>query len=177
MAKKRGRVRLVIDASVLRAAGESEAPSSRECRLFLESVLRICHRAVASRALTAEWRRNRSRIGRLWLVQMFARKKVEIFESEASVTVDAEGLDLTARQRRALLKDLHLVKTALQADWRVVSLDDGARTIFAHAAGSITALQRLVWVNPVAPEERAIEWLEAMCPQEAARTLGRSRGA
>jgi predicted nucleic acid-binding protein len=173
MAGKRGRVRLVIDASVLRAAGESDAPTSRHCRAFLDSVLRICHHAHASPALTAEWRRHRSRVGRLWLVQMFARKKIEVEEIGATVGADVERLDLKPDERRAVAKDLHLVETALQGDGRLVSLDESARALFARAAGSIALLADLTWVNPASVGEEPIGWLQKMCPREPNRRLGR----
>jgi hypothetical protein len=104
---------------------------------------------------------------------MFSRKKVKVDPVSSVLREAIEELTLTGVERSRLLKDLHLVETALQGDGRVVSLDENARALFARAASSIKVLGSLVWVNPTRLEDAAPEWVRAMCPQERHRTLAR----
>src|SRR5437660_6190664 len=70
--------RLVVDASVARAAGGEGAthPLSRQCRDCLLAMLHICHRIVMTAEIGAEWKRHRSRFAMTWLTSMEARRKV-----------------------------------------------------------------------------------------------------
>jgi hypothetical protein len=173
MGKRSQRVGLVIDASVLQAAGEGPAESARRCRHFLEAVLEVCHHAQASTVLADEWKRHRSGFSRRWLRWMFSRKKVRI-EPVAAMARDAiEAVGFTEHELQLVLDDLHLVERALQGDGRVVSLDETSRALFARAAGSIAALRSLIWVNPIRPEDGALEWIREKCPSQPHRALGR----
>jgi hypothetical protein len=175
MAKRAKRVRLVIDASILRAAGDRSVPA-RSCRDFLEAVLEICHQVVACGELSGEWRRHRSRYSAVWQRRMISRKKFKVDSVRAPLKEAVEDLDLPDGQRLDLLKDLHLVEMALQTDGRVASLDESARGLFARASTSLRDLRSLTWVNPMRSEDGAIEWLEKMCPREPERSLGRHAG-
>src|SRR3954452_5022187 len=80
VAKVRSR-RLVIDASIARAAGDSSThPTSRNCRDFLLIVLEICHRAVMTAPILEEWNRHQSRFASTWRKSMMARKKLEVLK-------------------------------------------------------------------------------------------------
>src|SRR5215471_15279536 len=75
--------RLVIDASVARAAGgeDADSPTAKYCRDFLKAVLSICHHVVMTPEISEEWKQHQSRFTSQWRVSMEARKKVERIES------------------------------------------------------------------------------------------------
>ena len=80
VAKVRSRV-LVIDASIAKAAGEiSMHPTSRNCREFLQAVLKLCHRMAMTEAIQAEWNKHQTRFARGWRTSMVARRKLEFIE-------------------------------------------------------------------------------------------------
>jgi len=68
--------RLVIDASVASAAGQTQHPTSFRSREFLEEVLKISHRAVMTAALTEEWDRHQSLYAARWRAEMRSRNKI-----------------------------------------------------------------------------------------------------
>ena len=113
---------LVVDASVVRAAGESNHPVSSSTRHFLNWVLELCHRVVLTPEIRAEWRRHQSKLARRWRLAMYARKQIV----ELNVAGDPD-LRLRVVKGRgqdeaiAILKDLHLIEAALETDGVVVS--------------------------------------------------------
>jgi len=159
----RGRIswRLVIDASVARAAGRADNPVSRLSRQFLENVLKICHRLVLTSEIAGEWKRHRSRFTYHWYAAMVARRKVvrrlqrrdPEFQSRLGETALAD------KAREAARKDLPLVEAALSSDRVVVSLDDEARNLFSQLSSVATELRGLMWVNPVRESESLTDWL------------------
>src|SRR6266568_2952163 len=102
--------RLVIDASVARAAGGEGTthPTSKHCRDLLQAVLTICHRVVLTPDITQEWNTHQSRFARLWRVSMVARKKIY----HANTAIDQElhhkieSSTVSARAQEAMRKDL-----------------------------------------------------------------------
>ena len=174
MAKGTSR-RLVIDASVLHAAGPEGAtfPTSKNCRDFLEAVRSICHRVVMTPDIGDEWRRHLSPFARKWRVSMEAKKKVYRTEPVPDADLCGRILDTAASQKEqdALQKDLRLVEAALAADNSIAALDDTVRRAFRKAANSVGEIRRIVWINPAKTEERPIVWLEEGAKIENARQL------
>ena len=138
---------LVIDASVARSAGETEHPVSSSCRNLLIKVLEICHNAVASTELMAEWKRHQSRFTRKWCRSMAARRKPLLrIETEP---VDIDLSDFPEKLKNAVSKDIFLIEAALAADQIIITLDKA----FYNALGSTpsgTALRnRITWYDPI----------------------------
>ena len=133
---------LVVDSSVVHAAGTNEDADSSTTRQFLNWALEICHRVVMTGEIREEWGRHQSKFSRRWRVAMYARKKVV----EVQVTIDehfrerVSGQGRSPEQRAAVLKDLHLI----EADRIIVSLDETARMLF-----QVQELNSIIWVNPV----------------------------
>ncbi|WP_437743053.1 hypothetical protein WMF39_47370 [Sorangium sp. So ce1504] len=167
--------RLVIDASVARAAGGAGAtyPLSKQCRDALKTVLDVCHRAVMPSAIREEWNKHQSVFATQWRVAMVARKKLllEDVPADPSLRREIETAPATEPGREAMLKDVHLVEAAQAADRTILSLDDTARGLFAGASRRVRALRTIVWVNPGAEGDRALAWLEAGAPPEAGYRL------
>jgi predicted nucleic acid-binding protein len=152
---------LVVDASVVHAAGANEHVHSSATRKCLNWILEICHRVVMTEDIREEWHRHQSKFSRRWRVAMYARKKIV----ELQLVIDEEfrdrmsGPGRTADQRAAILKDLHLIEAALQADRIVVSLDETARMLF-----QVQELSTIIWVNPISEHHRIQSWLEQGAP-------------
>ncbi len=169
--------RLVIDASIARAAGGEDAvhPLPKQCRDFLKTTLATGHHAVLTPPVSAEWKKHESLFARQWRFTMMARKRLVLCDpAEDNALRDAlEDAAETERGRRAMLKDAHLVEAARETDRTVASLDDAVRGLFAAASRRVRALQTIVWANPRHEDEGCTAWLEAGAPPEAHRQLKR----
>jgi hypothetical protein len=156
------RKRLVIDASVAGAAGNTEHPISKANRDFLRQVLSVCHKVVMTPEISLEWKAHQSRFSSLWRTSMTAHKKVV----ETCGTDDPDlrsGIDrcgLREKQRAAIHKDIHLVEAALLADRIVISGDGSARHLFCMVSSDVPLLKSVVWVNPAQPPADLQQWLE-----------------
>jgi hypothetical protein len=169
----------VVDTSVAHSAGGERAthPTSKNCRSFLKTMLEHEHRLVMTPAIMDEWRRHQSRYARAWLVQMFARRRVDRIPSDgrsdlhptilSEVEIRGDGRCLDA-----VRKDLILIDPALATDRLIVSLDETVRECFARAARSVGELRVLVWVCPANQADGALEWLQAGAVSETHRRLG-----
>lgn len=169
---KRSR-RLVIDANVVRSAGESENPTSSACRKFLKAVLNVRHRVVMTPAIRKEWRRHMSNYSRKWLRQMWGRQRVVPIEGERDEQL-RERIDgvVTRDQKAVVAKDIHLIEAAVATDQLVTSRDKCARKAFGDAADVVRELRQVVWVDPTRDDEKPIDWLQNGAKAEASRRLG-----
>lgn len=148
---------LVIDASVVQSAGETQHPESSACRETLLAVLRICHRVVLTEAIRDEWKRHMSRFSRKWQRSMTARRKISHYEDPVEVNVDTAGL-LDA-DRDTIEKDLCLVNAALAADRIIVTRDDTLKQALAKTRDGARLLRTIKWLNPVTDRAAMIESL------------------
>ena len=168
--------RLVIDASVARAAGGEESihPTGTKCRDFLEAVRTICHRVVMTPEIRDEWHEHQSSFARKWRVRMAARRKVcnvEPYRDE-SLLGRLQRAARSEKEHEAMLDDWHLVEAAMTTDWSVASLDQKVRQLLGPASAGVAELKRIVWVNPDQSEENCIGWLEHGAKPEKQRKLG-----
>lgn len=155
---------LVIDASVARASGGNEAihPVSAAARDFLQAVLTICHKAVMTPAILAEWNQHQSSFARKWRRSMVARKKLTPLnvEERQDLRQQIELENIGRKQKDAMLKDCHLIEAAIKTDWRIISLDDEARRLFVGLSSSVADIRDVRWVNPVSDADQVMTWLE-----------------
>ncbi|MBI2264575.1 MAG: hypothetical protein HYU64_05325 [Armatimonadetes bacterium] len=151
--------RIVVDASVARAAGEHNHPTSKACRDFLIEVLGICHKVVMSPPIRNEWKKHCSSFSHKWLTSMTARKKVANIAEERDMSLDCSGLS-SRRQHQVLDKDVPLLEAALATDKIVVSLDDEARKLFVRVTRANPGLNPVMWLNPLAQSDQVVEWLK-----------------
>lgn len=169
-------MRLVVDASVLSAAGTTEHPVSKACRDFLVSVLKVCHSVVKVDRIEVEWRRHLSTFSSAWLVAMVNQRKVVSlddigFESRLAHT---PWKNLVPQELAHIVeKDQHLVAAAVATDKVVSSLDDQARRAFVIVAGKDRSIAGVLWINPVS--DAALEdWLRGRRTAVAGWSLGDS---
>ncbi len=155
---------LVVDASVVRAAGSLEAiePVPAICRDLLQTILEVCHRACISDELREEWRRHLSRFSRTWLRSMYARRKIITVPTEPDAGLEENFLQvrgLSENEQQALIKDMHLVKAAIAYDKIIMSLDDRTHRILRKIADQNPGLVDLSWINPTTNFKLTKEWL------------------
>jgi len=160
--RRRRKNRFVVDASVVRAAGSSEHPTSSACRSLLFRIRSVCHHVVLTPELKEEWDRHESQVSQQWRASMRSLRKVDDLNP---ATEDALRDLITSRmglanERQQMQKDLRLIEAALEADLIVVSLDNRARTAFANLARYSKVLCSVKWINPVDDRERLTAWLE-----------------
>lgn len=176
----RGSKRLVVDASVARAAGGEQAtyPLSKRSRDFLKAMLAAGHHAVLSRPIRDEWKKHASIFASQWRTAMMARKRVILDDVPEDPTLRQaiEEAATTENGRRAMLKDVHLLEAARVTDESVASLDDVVRALFARASRRVRPLRSVVWVNPGREEEDSVGWLEKGAPKDTRRRLGEFEG-
>jgi hypothetical protein len=175
MARKPGQP-IVIDASIARAAGPEGAthPTAKDCRDFLLAVLDICHRAVFTAEITAEWNKHQSGFAAQWRTSMFARKKMDIVAvpQDSDLRGKLESCGLSDNAIAALLHDAHLVEAARFGCMRVVALDEIVRKLLQGLAATIKEIDGLCWVNPTIASEQAVNWLQSGAPRDDFRRLG-----
>ncbi|HZT57104.1 MAG TPA: hypothetical protein VFA21_00615 [Pyrinomonadaceae bacterium] len=177
MPAKRAR-RLVVDASVAGAAGggTATAPTATRCRDFLETLrqeTRCC--IVLPPKLNDEWERHMTPFASRWLKAMARRGRVIIDDVPPSNRMRREIERAAATKKTevdALRKDFHLIEAAIAHDRIVVSRDEEVRGLFKAAAASVAAIKKVIWVNPVKPDEQPLVWLRSGAKAENVRTLG-----
>lgn len=168
--------RLVIDASIAKAAGGENAtfPSSKHCRDFLKEVLRICHRVVLTEEITREWDRHQSNFARSWRVAMRQKRKIPPLKKETNALLRQRIREAALHEKdwQEMEKDCHLIEAALVADLAVVSVEENARRRFARVAAQVEELRTVAWINPANEEEHCPEWLNSGASPEPERRLG-----
>lgn len=71
-----------------------------------------------------------------------------------------------------MLKDVHLVEAALQADKIVVSMDEVVRSCFHDLSSQAHQLKYIAWINPCQEHEHALDWLREGAEYVRACCLG-----
>jgi hypothetical protein len=166
--------RIVVDASVARSAGSGEAMNqfSGPSRAALNAI-EDHHRVVFSSDCFREWDRHERDFARRWRRRMVARKRV-VYLGETEDQMLREGLATIVelvRERRAILKDAHLIEAALLTDRIVVSRDEVVRDLFRQACPKIRPIRSVLWANPEIEDEQVVCWLEQGAKVEASRRL------
>jgi hypothetical protein len=160
---------LVVDASVLRASGSTEAihPVAANCRDILMIILDVCHGTAVTAAILEEWNRHQSRFARTWRNSMYARGKVvSVSAAECSDVHTAlkQSQDLSANEVSAAEKDLHLIAAARSADRTIISSDNAALAVFRKLTLVTGTIADIFWVDPVSDLDGLRLWLEADGP-------------
>lgn len=168
--------RLVIDASVARAAGGEDAtfPISKYCRDFLSTTLTICHHIVMTPEIENEWKRHQSAFARKWRRYMEGKKKIYRLKNAVNNELRRkfENISIKDTEKEVMLKDIHLIEAALVTDKIVISLDEEARELFYVSSTKLGELKDAIWINPGKLEEKSIVWLENGANNEKHRHLG-----
>ena len=162
--------RIVVDTNVARSASESQHPISDACRQVLQAILDKHHRVVLTATQKQEWQKHKSAFTRGWLVQMASRKLWHPLapEPDSGLTDRIYKLDCTAKARREMLKDVHLLENALATDHAIISQETNVLNLFSAHAQPLEIPRPVAWVNPVADATACVKWLEVGAASEAA---------
>jgi hypothetical protein len=183
VAKARISKLLVVDASVMRAAGGEAvtAPVPAHTRDTFKAILALCHRVCLSPDLSEEWKHHQSRFANLWLTKMYARRKVVLCEPPSCrhLVDDIRSFHLTTElDIAAVEKDIHLVAAALTTAHRTILSWDThvVRAIRKVCADTkiITskAIAPMLWINPIADHDSVQAWLSETGPAQPHWPLG-----
>ena len=169
--------RLVVNASVARAAGgvEATASVSINCTEFLETFRDECpHHVVMTPDLSEEWETNQSKFAAGWLKSMIARKRFDYVNPPINQALRDE-IQKTATNEteiEVMRKDFHLLEAAWETDQTIISLDETIRRLFAGATQDVGEIRDIVWVNPErTADEEPLVWLQNGAPPEEHRKL------
>ncbi len=167
---------LVIDTDVAHSAGgiDAQHPTSKSCRDFLSAVRDTGHKVVTTSAIKEEWSRHQSRFTMTWFSSMVARRKVCWIDAPANEELrhKVEEVAPHENKRQAMLKDIHLIEAAFEADKIVISMDETVRGCFHEITLRVGVLKQIAWVNPCKDEETPIDWLKDGAELEKDRLLG-----
>ena len=175
--RSRDAKRLVVNASVARAAGgvEATASVSISCTEFLETFRDECpHHVVMTPELSEEWDENQSKFAATWLRSMIARKRFDYEDPPVNQALrdEIEGTATRETEIEVMRKDFHILEAARETDQTIISLDETIRQLFARAAQGVGEIRDIVWVNPErTEEEEPIEWLKNGAPPDDHRKL------
>lgn len=162
---------VVVDSSVARACGRGKLGANSpapQCVAALKAISGADLRTAMSLELKEEWGRHAGEYARRWLSNMIARKRFMFSGAVWAGSADLERAAdaLSSSERRAVIKDAHVVALAMSVGRRVLSLDDEQRRLLSKLAPVVTLLKSLHWVNPV--RAGAIDWLRAGAAERSA---------
>lgn len=180
MRKNKASKCLVIDTDIARAAGGGNAQRepSKSCRIFMAAMLeRTEHKVVLTRAIQEEWNKHQSIATLAWRRTMIAQKRMCLIDApaDAQLRQKVEQCASSENNGKAMLKDIHLIEAAHQADKIVISMDETVRSCFREVTHQIRLLTFIAWVNPCIIEEKAIEWLHNGAEMKREHLLGYRR--
>ena len=169
--------RLVVNASVARAAGGVDATDSISinCTKFLE-IFRddSPHYIVMTSELSEEWDEHQSNFAAEWLGNMIATRRFHYIElpQNRALYDKIEATAVHEKDINAMLKDFHLLVAALETDQTIISLDETIRRLFKRASQQVGEIRDIIWVNPDrTEEEQPITWLQNGASPEPHRQL------
>lgn len=168
-------LRFVVDTDIARAAGSSDHPVSSACRVTLNTIRSVCHRLVLSPTQRGEWEKHKSGFTSVWLTSMLSKRKCEILprDPDALITDAVDRYEGGGpADRKALVKDEHLVEMALATDSRILSMDERAFRRFGEIVGDAPQVGRVHWGNPTHAPDDVVAWLEQGAPDDEARCIG-----
>ncbi|HEY9419998.1 MAG TPA: hypothetical protein VIW92_01160 [Thermoanaerobaculia bacterium] len=167
--------RVVVDASVARSAGSGEKANefSLPSRAVLDAVADHHWIAFSQEGLD-EWRRHRRQFSGRWLQLMIGKKRVLFLGDTKNDHLRSRlgAACALVSEKRAILKDAHLVEAACQTDRIVISRDETVRDLFRRACHQVQEIHDVCWANPEIEDERVADWLISGARSEVARKLG-----
>ncbi len=101
------------------------------------------------------------------MVRLYTNADTEL-RSKMEIYARNNGLNVNE-----VLKDLHLLEAAFEADEIIVSNESYARRHYSGAArGEVPKIGRIAWVSPCNEAESPLTWLKSGAKAEDHRRLG-----
>jgi hypothetical protein len=156
---------LVVDADVARASGMSGHARASSCRDALDAIVGRSELGLAFDAkLYDEWGRHASNYAMTWLTELASAARIRrVSWPEKARDLNLVLKLLTPGEQLVAKKDEHLVMTAVETDFRIVSLETASRHQFCRLADDWIVLKDVHWVSPTSPE--CLPWLKAAAPK------------
>lgn len=113
---------LAVDASILGGANKS----SGACARTLEDIMLICHRVLVSKDVLDEWTKHQTAYAKKWRAMMYGKKKllpVAADNTAIKAEIEANVPMQNTAEKRAMLKDAHLLAVALAGDGLLLTAD------------------------------------------------------
>jgi len=158
---------------VARSASESQHPISDACRQVLDAMTTGQHRVVLSKTQYWEWQKHQSGFAKNWLARMMGKKLYVVLnpEADSGLTDRIYRLECTEKTRKEMLKDVHLLESALATDHAVVSQETNVLALFTTHTEALGIPRAVAWVNPAENVTACITWIENGAPVEKARSI------
>ena len=144
MTKAKRSRRLVIDADIARACGESGSTRAAVALEFLTSVFSICHRVVVTGQIAAQWDEHQSRRFRKWRAAMESRRKIVDLGDPKNRKMRSQILQIGfgPQHLAEASNDAHLLEAAEAADRVICSFDSTARGYFRRLSKAVEWVRR-----------------------------------
>lgn len=140
-------MKYVIDADILRSAGDSEAPVSSLSRELLRKILESGDEACFCQKLWDEWKKHNSNYSKGWRASMVAKRKM--IKVETTNETESHLLTLNdSKEKSAAIKDCHLIEIAIAADKIIFSNDGKAKTAFSNLLDDRDKFKKIYWMSP-----------------------------
>jgi hypothetical protein len=139
----------VIDASVMRSAGDLKNqgyPSA--CSQMLQSIELICHRVAITTDVRDEWNKHQSKFAKIWRARMIAKKKlipIEPDKESIQTKIKQQVPKQNTAERRALLKDAHLLAATYAANRVLLTADHALHALCDKHA--VVAQGQIEWIE------------------------------
>jgi predicted nucleic acid-binding protein len=154
-------MRYVVDASILGASGLQD--EALKCADTLHAIETLGHGVVGNELLWTEWQAVLSRIGRDWVVRMVKRGRYEQLtdapDEDLRAAAQAIPKRLSQAAAAAIIKDVHLIELANQADRHIVTLDKKLEAYVSKCLPTHPSVLDLVWIGAeperIAPSEQS----------------------
>lgn len=170
---KKNSVALVLDTNLAQAAGAGAVHAGEpapQCVAVFNTIYKNQALRVALNAkLNDEWKLHQREFARKWLINMFSRKRVDIFDENTPWEHEPAFLDdldhASPKAKAEILKDMHLLKLAMLTDKRVISLDKQQLDWLSKNEPLLQYLRGLHWASPT--HAHILAWLEQSAPADA----------
>jgi len=170
---------IVIDANIAQGSSNDRmfnpvlgdaGAQSRQC---LQAIWDEKHVAVFGRSLLSEWDRHASSYARRWLRNMEQKSRVVLEDGErfAELAISACACLSTAGEKAALVKDLHLIQSALATGQLILSNEVRFPRYVALACAAVQELATLYYANPTVEGDRCRLWIKAGAEKNADRRI------
>ena len=168
LARKKREISIVVDTSVLQAAGGPGRPNlvSKNCTEALMTIKKDFF-VACTQDLFGEWLSHKARLSyfsSMWLVDMRLKGCLNVVPPPPGLRERLEKC-LTDKFGSGVgsLRDIHLIESAVASDNRIVSRDNTAYIHFATCCDAVPELHDILWANP--EDKDTLQWLKDSAPK------------
>jgi hypothetical protein len=170
---------IVIDANVAQGSSNDrmfnpilgdQGAQSRQC---LQAIWEERHIAVFGRNLRDEWIRHASSYATSWFRNMEQKSRVVLEDGEqfAKLAEPACACLSDVGEKNALVKDFHLIQSALATGQLILSNEVRFPKYVAAACAAVPELASLHYANPAVEGDQCRLWIKAGAEKDADRRI------